>query len=666
MFTDRSMRPRLAWLSLVFAALVVACSVDTQQSPTTLTAGLPTLGSMQTGCGATEAPPGNPSGNVASSLHEGEIMGSVYLDGARECDPHVITLEPDGPTATRLYNNFEPEVTASPDYRWMWEFWDKGTIVPDGPCGHGFRSEEVGHPSPASPTSDEAHCVRPGRYTFTGGGKSFVVEYLLPTNTSVLDSTPGVPNHNDVFMAYNTGESEYGSLTGPYADLVINVDLGDEVEDTAAVLTVDTTSNPHTAAYKGGSSATAPYTKWFRFSVRGSRLSWIATDSFVPEARGRALAKLFYRNSGGGGWTALTDYYDFRPEGTYAIRKAQFAPPTCPATSRVYDVGVEMMNPTEAPAGVPDSESIQTVTVTRTCASPPPDPSSLGASLVTPSTVRISWINGTSASGTTTAVQVNDGGGWDELDGALGAGVSQYDASGLVPGTTYDVRVNHSKDGLSSSWVTESDLFATSALPSPSGLGATNVGVSTATINWTNGYTVAGTTTSVEYRVAGGSSYTTAHAALTAGTATANLTGLSGDTEYDVRVRHAFNGAVSSGAAASELFITDPNEEPPVSEFYPGTCNRRWYGNKWYIDHPVSWAVSGASGWDWQINSASSNSIGSSALFATGSSGTSTTLTGLEGVDGETFFWIRYVQGGESSEWLALAPTSLDMGSCEL
>src|SRR5690606_14122656 len=184
------------------------------------------------------------------------------------------------------------------------------------------------------------------------------------------------------------------------------------------------------------------------------------------------------------------------------------------------------------------------------------------------------------------------------------------------------------------------------------------------TISWTNGQTASGTTTSVEY--SSGGSWTTAFGSLSAGTASANVTGLSPSTTYNIRVRHVYQGQTSAGTTVNNMFTTD-NEPaaPAVTSFTAGICSTHWYGGKTYVDWPVDWTVTGStSGWTWQINSASTNNVGSSSPFESGSSGTSATLSGIQGQSGIKYFWIRYVSGGASTSWYALDPASLDLGSC--
>lgn len=125
----------------------------------------------------------------------------------------------------------------------------------------------------------------------------------------------------------------------------------------------------------------------------------------------------------------------------------------------------------------------------------------------------------------------------------LSVNTNSRSLTGLTPETTYNVRAKYTcsngtvAEYTTTSFTTESDSQSCSAV---TGLTAGNITQTSASVSW-NGVSGVSSYT-VEYKIASSSSYTSTNVSGTS----ANLTGLTADTNYDVRVRYTCsNGALS-------------------------------------------------------------------------------------------------------------------------
>jgi hypothetical protein len=105
----------------------------------------------------------------------------------------------------------------------------------------------------------------------------------------------------------------------------------------------------------------------------------------------------------------------------------------------------------------------------------PPPPTGLAAGGVTASAATITWVNGATTN-TTTTLQYRKNGAttWTTASSTIAGGATSFVLGGLAPLTTYDVRMWHVRDGLSSTITTKASLFTTTGFPTISGFHVTN------------------------------------------------------------------------------------------------------------------------------------------------------------------------------------------------
>jgi hypothetical protein len=557
------------------------------------------------------------------------------------------------PIGFAMSGTFDSLLYADYNYRLMWEWWDRN--AGDGPCLS--VAPETEH---AGGGGNERHCVEGGgrQFMFTGPGPSgprtFPVDYMASTASAydpLLGTYANVASHTPMSTAM---------------DLVIQSDISstDYSSGEQAILHLDSTTSL-SSTFAAGTTASGDSTTLFRFRTYQSSTTWSPSDTDFASPRGLFLARLYVRANPDTTWEPLTGYYNSVGDEGNVLRYATFAGPgSCPG-SRTYTIGVEVLSPNEYPANAPASDTSAQRTITVACGGGGGGggvtaPTDVGATNVSYTTARVTWDNGTTASGTTTTVEVNSGGGWTTAASGISAGVDYVDISGLTPGTTYDVRVRHSLGGNHSSWAeTTSGLFATSAVTAPTGLSVGNPTASTADASWTNTVSVTGTTTEVQTRPSGGT--WTSHGPAGAGVTTLQLTGLTHSTEYEVRIRHSLGGVTSSWV--TEEFETD-EPDVAITSFGAVSCYRFYSASKWRITWDLAWTVSGsASGLQWEVLESTTSSTGDGTVIASNTTGTSmTTGVFLEINHPLTrYYFVRYTG---VTGWFALDPASLVTTEC--
>lgn len=658
-------RDRLASLCLSLTLIVLAACASPSDSG--LSDGSPTSTGPALAVGGCSLPP---KGTGPAGLQEGEIFGSIYLDGVRACEADLapfdnlnISLEilsvPSPGVSLTPYN---PVLSLSPSFPLMWEFWD--VLASDGPC-QGSRAAETPHADGGM----EAHCVRAGAYRFTGPGRGgttrqFDVDYMQVPSSGILDLTPGALT-SQVQVART--DSELDGFGTQVIDLAINTDLGVSVYSEIPVLDIDATTSPDTTAFEDQASPVGTSQSWFRFNVLRSTTTWNSlTHDDAMGSRGRYMARLYSRAQGSSNWSPLTRYYLPLSEGAF-IRKAQFSAPTCPT---VYEVGVELLRPDENPENAPNPASVRTITVNCEAPSPPlPAPSGLAASGITTSGATITWVNGTTQSGTTTTLQYRTNGttSWVTVPSTIAAGTTSHNLDNLGADTWYDVQIRHTLGGTSSTWTTQSNLFKTTAITvlPPSNVVASNVTSSSATINWTNGTTASGTTTRLEYRPAGGT-WAVASTTIGEGVTSFPLSDLVASTAYEARVNHTLSGVTSAWAAGS--FATSSAPNLTITSFYRSDCTNWFSSAKWRTVHDFAWSVSGSPGtttWEIRESASSDPSTGSVILTGSGNMSASTNEYILFTPPGPQFrnFWIRYLTP-TPTPWFPLADNTVEVTAC--
>jgi hypothetical protein len=138
--------------------------------------------------------------------------------------------------------------------------------------------------------------------------------------------------------------------------------------------------------------------------------------------------------------------------------------------------------------------------------------------------------------------------------------------SGLSGATAYDVRVAHvDPDTLNVGDYAVGSPYGTtvgSVPPGPTVTAASAITLSGFNVNWTNGITGAGVSTTVEYKQAGTVTWNVV-SAIPSGTVTLAITGLVAGTLYDVRVKHVSSG-VSSQYYVAMSYVTTTANAPSV------------------------------------------------------------------------------------------------------
>ncbi len=188
---------------------------------------------------------------------------------------------------------------------------------------------------------------------------------------------------------------------------------------------------------------------------------------------------------------------------------------------------------------------------------PCPSPSSLGASNITQTSARLSWMSG----GTSTF-------NWDleyGLSGfTLGSGTQistttpSYTVSGLTPGQSYQFYVRDSCGvGHVSSWAgphTFTTLSATLPCPSPSSLGASNITQTSARLSWMSGGISISNNWDVEYSLSGFTLGSGTRISTT--TPSYTVSGLTPGRSYQFYVRDSCGIGHVSSWAGPDAFIT--------------------------------------------------------------------------------------------------------------
>jgi CARDB len=299
----------------------------------------------------------NCQGSVEPGGQEGEIIGSIFEGGLPSCSAWSVSLTPYADAQSHLHMaSYKSTLTTDWHFGRMFEWWDPLAGVPcassDGTLSrfltNGSGSGEVPH---ATQGSQEGHCVRPGRYRFTGPGDGvFDVDYVQGSIHYVT---------NTVTQEREWVESAVydPSNNGVWEDLVINRDITNVHPGDNPVLEIQTadpqTNDPYSPSFFTNDPAPSGTAEtWFRFSTSRSVSNWTIDQTGV------ALARLYFD---GTDLTQTTGYYTYRPENSPIIRLHRFPNPS--VATKQYVVGLELMRPDEEPADQPTVT--RTVTINR-------------------------------------------------------------------------------------------------------------------------------------------------------------------------------------------------------------------------------------------------------------------------------------------------------------
>ncbi|HEX3928847.1 MAG TPA: Ig-like domain-containing protein [Gemmatimonadales bacterium] len=376
---SRSMLHGSLFVLATVATIAVACTPDQAVTPGTKQVARKSEHFTSCPPGA----PGKPTGD------EGEIMGALYGSGVRDCTTgYTATLTPQGNVGYGVggSNGYNDEVPYIGTFNRMWEFWDPRS---GGACA-GFTltmastdTEVTNHDPGAS--GFEHHCVLGGTYRFQGpGGRDFYVDYLAPV-TGVTNTTDG---DTDLVATFIQGSS------GGYADLIIDVDLGTVAGGNTYSVEIQNAHDSASLGAKSFANQTTPVgtsADTFRFSVSKSTSSWQAAS---PD-NGHALARLYFDVTND--LSVSTNYYDYLSAssgtGGGLIRLFRFPDPWPADTTKVYEVGLELLRPDDAspnnaPEGGLRDVTINTVhSVSSVSVTPTPDTISVSGNVALSVTV---------------------------------------------------------------------------------------------------------------------------------------------------------------------------------------------------------------------------------------------------------------------------------------
>lgn len=330
---------------IIASSLLVVAAACRPTDSRTSNPTAPSLPEMSTGgCDPTQG----------SGPHDdGEIFGNVYVNGERWCGTSEASflLQPDDATKQRLnLNHWSPVLSFNAAFDRNFEWWDPGAT--DGPCiggtvedwrSSGPTTNEVSHDTHSG---KERHCIRPGRYNFTGPFRpQFPVDYLQFSPDSVANGTAGVTEAVERIVIDP-------DLEGHYADLIIDVDSTGVPGSESAVLDIQNAKlKPDSQNFANETNPAGNATHWFRFSTRRSTWQWKTTNP------GFALVRLYFDSVN---VNRATGYYYDRDAGKGAIRVYRFPNPR--TATREYKVGLEIMRPDEQPGG---PTIYRSVTITR-------------------------------------------------------------------------------------------------------------------------------------------------------------------------------------------------------------------------------------------------------------------------------------------------------------
>lgn len=189
------------------------------------------------------------------------------------------------------------------------------------------------------------------------------------------------------------------------------------------------------------------------------------------------------------------------------------------------------------------------------------NPSGLNASSITTSSATVSWSAVSGALSYDVDYKTTASGTW--TNAATGTTSTSVNLSGLSAATTYDYRVRANCSGGSSGYSAAQFTTGAAACNTPTGLSSSSITNNSATVSWS---AASGAVSyAVDYKTNASGTWTSAATATTS--TSVNLTGLSGSTLYDWRVRS--NCASGNSGYATAQFTTQPNPSGCGTAFEP-------------------------------------------------------------------------------------------------
>ncbi|MFD1062090.1 M14 family zinc carboxypeptidase, partial [Winogradskyella litorisediminis] len=173
-----------------------------------------------------------------------------------------------------------------------------------------------------------------------------------------------------------------------------------------------------------------------------------------------------------------------------------------------------------------------------------------------------------------------------------------YNLSGLLPATTYQVRVRSKCGTSTNSAYSPIITFTTLACASPTNVTANDIGLSTVRVTWNH---IPNATYDVRYRAVGSSTWINTDAGLILDQPVYNISGLNEATQYEVQVRTDCPGSGNSTYSTSTVFTTLGCAAPSnlnVPDVFIDSANIVWdalnpatYDLRYRVNGTLTWTV---------------------------------------------------------------------------
>ncbi|MFT3681729.1 MAG: fibronectin type III domain-containing protein [Ferruginibacter sp.] len=242
-------------------------------------------------------------------------------------------------------------------------------------------------------------------------------------------------------------------------------------------------------------------------------------------------------------------------------------------------------------------------------------PTGLSSSAITSSSATISWTAVTAATSYAVDYKLNSSSAWTSLSTAQTGTTSSL--SGLTAASLYDWRVSATcPSGTTAFTAAQFTTSAAAVCNAPSGLTASSITSSTATVSWT---AVSGANSyDVDYKLSSASTWTNAATATTS--TSVSLSALTASSVYDYRVRTNCSSGSSSYTAAQFTTGAAATCNAPTglasASITSSTATVSWTAVSGAASYAVDYKLSSASTWTSAATATTSTSVALSGLTA--------------------------------------------------
>jgi hypothetical protein len=322
-------RAREKLFPILAAILVGGCGRSDSSTSTESASTESVSGPSRTGGTCTRGS-ANPGGN------EGEFIGRIYSAGQLICPTNSVTLVPDAATDARLDDTYASslQINAS-SFKWDFDWWD-----PVDAASHcvGFTATHESnvkekHAIPGQNVNPEAHCIVPGRYTFTYNETAYDLEYIAETNIAIYNQVTG---QTEEVLALE----DFTTCPACYRDLILLIDPGGN-ESGEAHFDVDTLRTT-SSNFTGVLPAFGTFQTTYRFSYARTT----AQNPPVGAQSGDVLIRYFwdYEND----LSKRTGFFNHQSGSQKLIRTHRFPNPI--AAVDTFVVGFDVLRPNQTPS----------------------------------------------------------------------------------------------------------------------------------------------------------------------------------------------------------------------------------------------------------------------------------------------------------------------------